>query len=352
MSDTPANLDETLDFLTQLLNIHSPTGMTDNAIAYCENTFGNLTISGMTLEHTRKGALHIHIPGENSDRSVGLTAHTDTLGLMVKEIKGNGRLKCTNLGGIMWSGIEFEGVTVFPSGGGDPIRGTVVPVNGSVHVNRSLAKMDRTPDSLEIRLDERTSSADETQELGIHVGDFVCLDPRVEIINGFIRSRFLDDKLSIACIYAGLKGLNGAVPAHDVQIIISNYEEVGHGGAPDWRDDLYELIAVDMAAVGDGQASSEYHCTLCVKDSGGPYSYATNKRIRRIAEANDIDLKIDIYPYYTSDGTAYWQAGGPARVGLIGPGVDSSHSYERSHTDALAATAKLITQYLLDGNFD
>ncbi len=348
------DLDKAIAFLTRLLNVHSPTGMTDDAITRCHDDFGALELPGLSARRTRKGALMVEVKGASSERPVGLTAHTDTLGLMVKEIKSNGRLKCTNLGGIMWSGIEFEGVTVLPSVEGEPVRGTVVPLNPSIHVNRKIRTQDRNDEMMEIRLDARTSSADETKELGIRVGDFVCLDPRVEVVNGFIRSRFLDDKLSVACIFAALDILasEGKTPAQDVQILISNYEEVGHGGAADWRDDLYELLAVDMAAVGDGQTSDEFHCTLCVKDSGGPYHYGTNQRVRRIAAAHEIELVTDIYPYYSSDGSAYWHAGGPARVGLIGPGVDASHSYERSHTDALRDSAVLIAAYLLDDTFD
>ncbi len=337
-----------LTFLTDLLNIHSPTGMTDDAIRFCQGAFTALAIPGLQTTITPKGALLLDIPGASAARAVGLTAHVDTLGLMVKQIKSNGRLKCVTLGGIAWNGIEFEGVTVFPSAGDDRIRGAVVPVNGSVHVNRRLRSTDRNEDTMEIRLDIRTTSAADTEAAGVCVGDFVCLDTRTEIVDGFIRSRFLDDKLSVACLYAALAALDGQPPAYDTQILISPYEEVGHGGAAGWRDDLYELLAVDMAAVGNGQASDEFHVTLCIRDSGGPYHYHTNQRLRRVAAAHEIDLITDIYPYYNSDGTAYWLSGGPARVGLIGPGVDSSHGYERSHTDALTATAQLLAAYLLD----
>lgn len=337
-----------VDFLVDLLNTPSPIGYTPEAITYCEQAFGALTLpDNTTMSRTPKGALLIEIPGSRSDAPVGLTAHVDTLGLMVSEIKPDGRLKCTPLGGIMWGGIEFEGVTV-RTHDNHRIRGTVVPVNGSVHVNRRIHTMERNADSMEIRLDIRTTSADETQAAGIAVGDFVFLDPRVEVSdNGFIRSRFLDDKLSVACIYAALHALDGQTPSQDTTILISNYEEFGHGGSDGWRDDLFELIAVDMAAIGVGQNSDEFHCTLCVKDSGGPYSFETNNHLREIAHENNIDLKTDIYPYYSSDSSAYWRAGGRARTGLIGPGVDASHSYERSHTDALRDSALLIAAYLI-----
>jgi putative aminopeptidase FrvX len=344
--------DKAVDFLIDLLNTPSPTGYTDAAIALCEVAFAPLLAKfpGAAAARTTKGALMLHIPGAASAHPLGLTAHVDTLGLLVTEIKKNGRLKVTNLGGVMWGGIEMEGVTV-RTRGDERIRGTIVPENASVHVNRSIRSTPRNEDTLEIRLDTRTSSAAETRAHGIEVGDFIFIDPRVETgPAGFIRSRFLDDKLSVACLYAALEALGaaGTVPAQDTEILISNYEEVGHGGAAGWRSDLYELIAIDMAAVGEGQNSDEYHCTICVKDSSGPYHFHTTERLRRIADAHHIDVKTDIYPYYSSDASAYWRSGGTAMTGLVGPGVDTSHSYERTHIDALAATGHLLAAYLRD----
>ncbi len=338
------NTDAMVDFLVRLLNTHSPTGYAVDAIALCRNEFAQF---GGTMEVTRKGALMITLPGEATDAPRGITAHVDTLGLMVKEIKRDGRLKCTNIAGVVWPGIENEGVTV-RTFDGTLIRGSLVPVNASIHVNRDVRKAERNAESMEIRLDERTSSEKETRALGVAEGDFVFIDPRVETGEaGFIRSRFLDDKASVAAIYGALLALEGAKPAQMTHILISNYEEVGHGGAADWPADLAELVTVDMAAMGNGQNSDEFSVTICVKDTSGPYHHGLTSKLRTLADEHGIDAKADIYPYYASDGTAYWNAGGRAAVALIGPGVDSSHSYERTHRDALDATAHLIGRYLL-----
>jgi putative aminopeptidase FrvX len=204
---------------------------------------------------------------------------------------------------------------------------------------------------MEVRLDVKVEDDDDVRALGIAVGDFVFLDPRVEVIDtGFIKSRFLDDKACVAVIYSVLQALRaaGVRPAQDSYILITNYEEVGHGGATGWPDNLAELLVVDMAALGEGQNSDEFHTSICIKDSGGPYHFEMNNKLRRIAEAFNIPYKTDLYPHYASDGTAYWRAGGDARVGLIGPGVAASHSYERTHREALAHTTHLLARYLLD----
>jgi putative aminopeptidase FrvX len=178
----------------------------------------------------------------------------------------------------------------------------------------------------------------------------VAFDPRVETTNGFVRSRHLDDKACVANLVAAIKALSdtGATPVQTTTILISNYEEVGHGAASGFPADMAELVAVDMAAVGEGQTSDEFHATLCVKDSGGPYHHGLSQRLRGLAEAYEIPYKVDIYPYYGSDGEAYWRAGGDVAVALIGPGVDASHNYERTHTEALEATTKWVLAYLLN----
>jgi len=336
-----------LDFLVDLLNTPSPTGYTHHAITLVSKTLKQF--SQLELSATRKGALVAHWPGEERHAPRGLTAHVDTLGAMVKEIKSNGRLKLTNIGGFAWNTVEGEGLTVYTNDERQ-IRGSLLLNKASSHVHGAdVNKTERKAEVMEVRLDARTSSEEDTRKLGIEVGDFVAFDPRVEVNNGFIRSRHLDDKACVANIVAAVKALHdaGQKPAQDVTLVFSNYEEVGHGASTGFPADMAELVTVDMAALGDGQTSDEFHATLCVKDSGGPYHYSLNQRMRQLAEAHQIPHKIDIYPYYGSDGEAYWRAGGDVAVSLIGPGVDASHSYERTHMDALVATTNWIIAYMV-----
>jgi len=288
--------------------------------------------------------------GLRDDKPRALTAHVDTLGAMVSEIKDNGRLRLTALNGVMWPSVESEGVTV-STRRGTQVRGSIVFTNGSVHVNKEARTKERNADTLEVRLDERTGSADETRLLGIDVGDFVAFDPRFETgPAGFVRSRFLDDKACVACVVAAFKALRdaGVSPAQRTHVLFSNYEEVGHGGMDGIPDDIVDLLVIDMACVGEGQNGDEFHCSVCLKDSGGPYSRDLTERIRGLADRNGIELRPDVYPHYGSDGTAYWQSGGRAQVALIGPGVDTSHGYERTHVDALRDTAALIAEFLIE----
>jgi putative aminopeptidase FrvX len=268
---------------------------------------------------------------------------------MVKEIKANGRLRLTRIGGILLNGVESEGCLVFTRGG-KKIRGSYLINKASVHVyGTEASEMKRSEETMEVRLDARTSSAEETRDLGICVGDFVAFDPRVEVSEGFVRSRFLDDKAGVAAIFAAVASITRASlkPERPVYILISTFEEVGHGAPAGLPADISELVAVDMAAIGAGQTSDEFHATLCVKDSSGPYHHGLSNHLRRLAEEHEIAHKVDIYPHYGSDASAAMQAGANFAHALIGPGVDASHNYERTHTDALLATAKWIAAYVL-----
>ena len=335
------------EFLVDLLNIPSPTGYTEEAITFVEKELS--AYSQLKLSRTRKGALVAVWEGANSDSPRALTAHVDTLGAMVKEIKSSGRLSITRIGGLLLPAVETEGCWVHTSQG-KKVRGSLLVNTASAHVHGAKAyETKRDEDGMEIRLDTRVNNLQDVLDLGIRVGDFVSFDPRMEVTNGFVRSRFLDDKACVAAIVAAIKSLadSGKTPAQTTYFHISNYEEVGHGASAGIPDDVHELVAVDMAAVGDGQESDEFHATICVKDSGGPYHHGLSNKLRKLADENEVPYKVDIYPYYGSDGEAFWRAGGDVAVALIGPGVDASHNYERTHTEALVATTNWILAYLL-----
>lgn len=348
---TMARFDVSMDYLvrvlTDLLETPSPTGDTDWAIGFVEQELDAL---GIGHRRTNKGALIAELDGLRADAPRALSAHVDTLGAMVAEIKHSGRLRLTALNGVNWPTVESEGVTV-RTRSGRQIRGSIVLANGASHVNRRAGTEERNADTLEVRLDERTTSSEETRLLGIEVGDYVAFDPRIERSeSGFIRSRFLDDKAGVACILAALRSVqeSGVSPAQRTVVLFSNYEEVGHGGMDGLPSDLSEAVVIDMACIGSGLRGDEFHCSLCVKDSGGPYSKDLSDKLIDIAGRVGVDLRLDVYPFYSSDGTVYWRSGGRAKVALIGPGVDTSHGYERTHSDALRDTAALLAEYLIE----
>jgi putative aminopeptidase FrvX len=341
-----------LAYLTQilmkLLNTPSPTGFAERAIDYVRAELASL--SPLHMETTKKGALIVKIPGKTDDAPRVVAAHVDTLGAMVKEIKPNGRLKITQIGSYSWNSIEGEGCRVITANKGE-IRGSILLTHASVHVHgTAVSETKRNEDSIEVRLDAKTASINETLALGIEVGDFISLDPRAELTNGFVRSRHLDDKAGAACLMAGIKTIHDQhlELTHTTYFLFSVYEESGHGAAGGILPEVEEFLTVDMAAVGEGQNSDEFHATICVKDSAGPYHHGLSSRLRKLAEENNIPYKTDIYPHYSSDGQGYWQAGGEAAVALIGPGVDASHNYERTHQEALMATTQWILAYLMN----
>ena len=332
--------------LEKLLNIASPTGNTENAVAFVEEKFNELDIK---TRRTNKGALIATIDGKDSNKEVTLSAHVDTLGGMVKEIKANGKLKISQLGGYVWNTIEGEHV-VIETMEEKTYTGTIMTTKASSHVHGEATKtIERNADNMEIRIDERVNSKEDTLKLGINVGDFVSFDPRTVITeSGFIKSRHLDDKAGVISILGIAKHLieNDIKPKYTTNFFISTYEEVGHGAATSIPEKTFEFIAVDMAAPGEGQTSDEFSVTICAKDSSGPYDYELRKRLINLAKGEELKYQVDIYPYYGSDGSAALRAGYDFKVGLIGPGVDASHSFERTHIEAIQNTIKLGIAYL------
>jgi len=329
-----------------LCRIPSPTGYTHLAVAKVQELVGEL---GLDVVVTNKGSVVIRLPGPDQEPGRMLSAHVDTLGAMVKEIKGNGRLRLSLIGGFDWSTIEGEYCLVHPANA-DPISGTILTTKASFHVYGSaLTELTRNADSIEVRLDALVSSVDEVRAIGIAVGDFVSLDPRTTVTSsGHIKSRHLDDK---ACVAIALGVAKEVVESGDqlpapAWIYVSVFEEVGHGTSAGIPENVRDVIAVDMAAVGSGQTSDERAVTICTKDSSGPYHYGLTRELIDLARRDSLDYRTDIYPYYGSDVSQALRAGYDIRGALVGPGVDASHSFERLHKDSLLETAKLLTAWL------
>ncbi len=329
----------------ELLSHASPTGYTAEAEQYLLETFRAL---GYEPVHTVKGGVLVDLGGKDAEKGLLLEAHCDTLGGMVAEIKGSGRLRLTRLGGLPAVMANTENVRVVTQFDGT-YEGTFQLCNASTHVNGELGKTAPDFDNTEVVLDELVSSADDVKALGIGVGDIVCFDPRTRVTEkGYIKSRFLDDKLSAGILIGLAKYFKaeGITPARRVWLHFTVYEEVGHGGAGSVPAGVTEAISVDMGCVGDGLQCTERQVSICAKDSGGPYSYEVVKKLIAAAKAQGADYAVDVYPHYGSDVEATLGAGWDLRHGLIGPGVYASHGYERSHKDGVENTLKVLVGYI------
>lgn len=339
------NVDETIQLMKELVSIPSPSGNTNEVITYVEKFLGELQIE---TYRNRKGGLIATLPGKDNDHQRMLTAHVDTLGAIVKEIKPSGRLKLDLIGGFNYNSIEGE-YCLIETSAGKKYSGTILMHQTSVHVYKDAGKAERNQVNMEVRLDEVVKNEADVRAIGIEVGDFVSFDPRVQITeSGFIKSRHLDDKASVAILLQLLKTIkeqNITLP-YTTHVLISNNEEIGYGGNSNITPETVEYLAVDMGAMGDGQSTDEYTVSICAKDASGPYHYELRKRLVQLAEENGIDYKVDIYPYYGSDASAAIRAGHDIIHGLIGPGIDSSHAFERTHKTSIEHTAKLLYHYI------
>lgn len=327
-----------------VLAIDSPTGYTRNAAEYVKAEYEKL---GYKATITTKGSVIAEIGGTNADDAIVLAAHCDTLGGMVKEIKANGNLRLTPLGGMNPNNAEAENVRIVTKADGI-YEGTFQLDNASVHVNKEYSEAKREWSGMEVVLDEKVTSADDTKKLGISVGDIVCFEPRTRITkSGYIKSRFLDDKLSVGILLGYAKYLKEkkVMLDHKMYHYITVYEEVGHGGAASIPEGVTEMISVDMGCVGDGLDCTERQVSICAKDSAGPYNYDVVSGLINAAKEAKLDYAVDVYPFYGSDVDCTLSAGHELRHGLIGAGVYASHGYERSHRDGVENTLKLLVGY-------
>ena len=329
----------------ELLAIDSPSGFTEKAALWVRNAFEAL---GFPAKITVKGGVLTDLGGQDTENGLLLEAHTDTLGGMVCRIKDNGRLQLTKIGGMRAENGETENLRVYTREG-KIYDGTLQLCNASVHVNGSYGDAKRDFDTTEVVLDEDVKFAEDVRKLGIEVGDFVCFDPRTRRTNsGYLKSRFLDDKLSVGILLGFAKYLADSkiTLPRKTFVHVTVYEEVGHGGAASVPTGVTEAISVDMGCVGEGLSCTERQVSICAKDSGGPYSYEVVGKLIAAAKKTGADYAVDVYPHYGSDVEATLSAGHDLRHGLIGPGVYASHGYERSHIDGVYNTLKVLCGYL------
>lgn len=328
-----------------LLNIGSPSGYTEEAILWLKDEFAAL---GFDSQITVKGGLIVDFGGADNQNALMLAAHCDTLGAMVCEIKSNGRLRLTNIGGMNPNNAEAENAIIVTRSG-KKYEGTLQLINASLHVNHDYNDTLRTWDKMELVPDEDVNSEDDVRKLGIDVGDFVCFDPRTRVTESdYIKSRFLDDKLSVGILLGLAKYLRetGVALKRRTYAHITVYEEVGHGCAASVPNGVTEVISVDMGCVGEGLKCTERMVSICAKDSRGPYCREIVLKLVNAAEKSGASYAVDVYPFYGSDVDVALSAGHDVKHGLIGPGVYASHGYERSHRDGVESTLKLLAAYL------
>ncbi|MBO5711573.1 MAG: M42 family metallopeptidase [Acholeplasmatales bacterium] len=337
-----------LDYLKRIFNdiflTHSPTGFHERV-----NKVLSLKLDEMGYTNYKignKGNLEVFIKGLSSDKTVGISAHADTLGLMIRSIGGDGSIKVTNIGSPQIPTLDGEYCTIITRDNKE-YTGTILSTSPASHVYPDSQSKSRDVNNIYIRLDEKVNSKKDVEALGISNGDYVCIDTKTILTeSGYLKSRFIDDKGSVCAILAVLNHMseNNILPKYDTYVYFTNYEEVGHGAASVKHMD--EFVAVDMGCIGLDLAGDEHSVSICAKDSAGPYDYELTTRLINFAKEANLSYTVDIFPFYSSDVSASLRAGLDCKGALIGSGVHASHGMERTHLDGLENTMKLLLMYL------
>ncbi len=349
MNRPTVDADYVRTLLLELLEIPSPTGYTDQVVHRVGDELRQL---GIPFELTRRGAIRADIEGTLRSPDRALVAHLDTLGAMVKARKPNGRLTLAPIG--TWSSRFAEGarVSVFTDLGCR--RGTILPLKASGHTFGE--EIDRQPtgwDYVEVRLDAVVQNAEDLASLGVHVGDFVAVDPAPEYQpdSGFLNSRHLDDKAGVAVVLGAAKAVleSGRPLPIDCHLIFTISEEVGSGSSHTLHGDVAEMVTVDSATQAPGQNSTEFGVTIAAMDSSGPFDWHLNRKLIDLCREHDIPHERDVFVHYRSDSASAVEAGNDLRTALVCFGVDASHGWERTHDTSLQALGDLLALYMLSG---
>ena len=344
--------DQAMAEILKICEIPSPSGFTQKVEAYLMERLQGL---GFKPWQRHKGGVICALTpggepqsGKPVDDALLLSAHIDTLGLMVRSIKGDGRLRLTTIGGFPYNYVEQENVQIFTRDG-RTYEGTVRLINPAVHASRKINETTRDDSTMELVLDEQVKSREDVERLGISAGDYIALDPRARLSgDGFLKSRHLDDKASSALFLrlAEEVAAGRLKPQRKTYIFFTNYEEVGHGAAGGFPEGVSDMLAVDMGVVGEDLDTDEYTVSICAKDSSGPYNYALTTELIQLAKQQGLNYAVDIYPFYGSDCSAALSTGLDVRHALIGTGVAASHGYERIHREGVANTLALLAAFL------
>ena len=329
----------------EVFTCDSPTGFTQNVIKLVKEKVDSF---GYHTRIMNNGALEVSIEGEDKSKTVATSAHCDTLGLMVRSIKADGHLALTKLGGPITPTLDGEYCRIYTRDG-KVYKGTILSTSAATHVYPDANTKSRDIDNLEVRLDELVHSKEDVEKLGIQNGDIVCYDPKFEITeNGFLKTRFIDDKASVVVLLMLLKyaSEHKLQFAYNTKIYFVVYEEVGHGASMVDKD-ISEFVTLDMGCVGMDLAGNEEAVSICAKDSGGPYDYELTTRLINKAKELGLNYTVDIFPFYGSDIGAASRAGVDFKGALIGTGVSASHGMERTHVKGIENTLKLIYAYLI-----
>jgi len=335
-----------LECFQDMISVPSPVGFHERLNPVIEAYAKRF---GKTVTYDNKSTAYITLDGEDNSKTVQISAHADTLGLMVRKIESNGMIRVRALGGVNYCNVEGSSVTVHTRGGKE-YSGMITCQSHSVHVFENCRTLERNENTMILLLDERVNSAKDVRALGIEHGDYVFIEPMCEITqNGYIKSRFIDDKAAVACVFTMLKYLteNNIKPKYRTLLAFSYGEEVGMGGNY-VSGEVSEHVAVDIGLIGPDYNGNEYSVSICAKDAGVPYNYDLTNRLIECAKKAECEYAIDLFFRYGSDASASIKCGNNLRHAAFGMAVYCSHGRERTHVSGMNHTVGLLLAYLTD----
>lgn len=304
---------------------------------------------GQKVTYDNKNTAYITLEGQDNSKTIMVGAHLDTIGLIVRRIDANGMIRVRQLGGVNYNSLEGETVTIHTRDG-RMYTGLMACQSHSVHVFDDARTLERNEEHMMIILDEKVQSKEDVVALGIRHGDMISVEPRCQVTeNGYLKSRFIDDKAAVACCFTMLKYLteNNLKPKYRTILAFPYGEEIGFGGTY-VPEGVSEYVAVDIGLIGPDCDGNEYAVSICAKDNAAPYDYELTTHLIQLAEKIGCNYAVDIFYRYGTDANAAVRAGNNLRAAAFGMAVYCSHGMERTHIEGLNNTVDLLIAYVLE----
>jgi putative aminopeptidase FrvX len=294
------------------------------------------------------------VRGERKGPGLAVTGHKDEIGLIVKRVEADGRLRVRNVGGAYpWAMGEGP---VDLIGEREVVTG-VLSV-GTKHVSAESSafavRQDRalTWDLVWI---ETKLSPEVLAAKGIGIGTKAVVGRHRKkplFIGDYVCGYALDCKAAVAIMMSVMDHLRAARPARDTTFIASAEEEVGGVGAT-YR--IGELPVDTAIALEVGPVAAEYQTQntgapiLLYQDSVGLYSEVLNRRLESLAQGLGFGIQRACVTSFGSDASITRKAGRVARAACLCYPAENTHGYEICSITGIENTARLLLEYLRQG---
>jgi putative aminopeptidase FrvX len=348
--------------LQSLINAFGPCGQEDEVLKCCQKEL-KILVDEMWIDDA--GNLIGKINGKNGgDNAIRVMVHMDEIALIVKKNNDDGTLMVKPLGSAYAASLGQGPVEIL----GDNHVITGILSFGSLHTTSETSSMHRltpkeylglgeTPKWTDICVITRKTPEDLITS-GVHAGTRVVIARsrrKLHFFEDSLAGYFFDNRVGITITLDAFRQLkeSNKKPIDDIYFVATCSEEFSGSGASYAARILpgNTTIAIDV-----GPVAKEYKTIfspspiIVYKDGFSTYHKKTSDKLFQLGKKLGLNPQCAIFEKYGSDASLAGQKGHASKIALICFPTENTHGFEIIHKDAIAYTAKLLYNYLLNGN--